>query len=374
MAETLSLFSLAFDIEAVHAEHRLWLESEGRRGRRAHFRRSDLTAVNLSGYQFAGASLRGCIIRDVNFSGADLSGCDMVEAVLENVNLQGALLHSAIIKRAHLYNVEFEAADLSDADFAESAASEVSFAGARMVRASLRDAVVQGADFSNVQMQEAILRGADCTGARFDYADLSGADCRSTIFDYGSFSHTIVTDAHFKGASLKAIHLSAVDFSRAFEVTFDLQTQVVMEERLRLEREQKQLVAERIQLDEMGQRLSAAKKRMDERETTFAANKIFFDQAVDFMKWVAVVYGIMCILWLGISSILLHLTFSRLSQIGIDRISGIVAGVGLVLILSFLSLFFALKTRSILLKITEQKSNVTQEKDAAVAANNGIIH
>ena len=73
------------ELKAVLDQHRLWLESGGKQGKRA-----DLEGVNLEGVNLVGANLVGAYLVDAYLADANLHG-----AILRGVNLNGANLRFA---------------------------------------------------------------------------------------------------------------------------------------------------------------------------------------------------------------------------------------------------------------------------------------
>jgi uncharacterized protein YjbI with pentapeptide repeats len=75
----------ADELKAILYAHKLWLESDGKKGERANLRRADLRVANLSG-----ADLRRAYLRGADLSGANIdysawplwcgSGCVKVDA------------------------------------------------------------------------------------------------------------------------------------------------------------------------------------------------------------------------------------------------------------------------------------------------------
>lgn len=120
--------------------------------------RRDLDGADLRGVVFRGEDLAR-----YDFGGACLAGCDMREVNLEYADLSHA--------------------DLTGADLTGAYLGRASFAGAEMTKATIK---------------HAILAGAVLTGASLPQADVTGAD----------FKGAIVTDAYFdKDAEQKALNL-----------------------------------------------------------------------------------------------------------------------------------------------------------------------
>ena len=71
-------------------DHRRWVESEGKEGRRAN-----LGLANLQNADLSGANLQGAFIAEANLQGANLGRGNLREADLIGANLQGAILNAA---------------------------------------------------------------------------------------------------------------------------------------------------------------------------------------------------------------------------------------------------------------------------------------
>jgi Pentapeptide repeats (8 copies) len=121
----------AFD--SAMKEHRAWLDSGKKKGKRASFRYSffsghDMSGFNLEGAELAGArfmrtNLHDAVLRDASLNSADLSGAilrnadlsraNLVFANLRDADLRGAILHQADLLGAELSNANIEGVDLS---------------------------------------------------------------------------------------------------------------------------------------------------------------------------------------------------------------------------------------------------------------------
>lgn len=117
--------------------------------------------VNLAGLNlrsdFAGANLRGTLLKGIDFSGANLHranlrGVDFSDADLSEANLSAAKLGGADLSGAFLSN-----ADLTNADLHRASLALANLSGANLSGANLREATLTNANFS----------GANLTNARF---------------------------------------------------------------------------------------------------------------------------------------------------------------------------------------------------------------
>ena len=136
-------------------EHQLWLESNGRNGKKA-----DLSNKNLIGADLEGANLRGANLRGANLIGANLIGANLREANLIEAYLIGAYLIGANLREASLI--------------------EASLIEASLIEANLREANLRGANLKGAYLRGANLRGANLEGAYLERANLIGADLEGT--------------------------------------------------------------------------------------------------------------------------------------------------------------------------------------------------
>jgi len=137
--------------KALH-DHCRWVESEGRKGKRA----------NLARFDLKGADLFGCNLRSANLSkgrlpNADLSDCDLENANLENADLRGASLawtnlRNANLRGACLRDADLRWADLKWADLSEADLSRANLSGADLSDATLTGAKLRGARVKNTTL------------------------------------------------------------------------------------------------------------------------------------------------------------------------------------------------------------------------------
>ncbi len=129
------------EIQAVLEEHRLWLDSNREKGKRA---------------DFSGKNLQEAHLVDENLRMANLFGANLEGANLEGANLFGANLEGAILRRANLY-------------------------GANLRRAILRRAILRRANLFGAILEGANLFGANLFGANLFGANLEGANLNGVI-------------------------------------------------------------------------------------------------------------------------------------------------------------------------------------------------
>lgn len=87
------------ELDRILVEHKTWLITENRHGKRADLRNTDLSERDLQG---------------VNLQKAQLNGASLIEAILTSANLQQAELHQADLTEATLIKTDLRGADLFD--------------------------------------------------------------------------------------------------------------------------------------------------------------------------------------------------------------------------------------------------------------------
>ena len=92
------------ELKTILEQHTLWLDSNGKEGKRAN-----LTCTNLTG-----ADLTGADLTDADLTWADLTGANLTSADLYGACLYGANLFGADLTGANLIDSELEYANLND--------------------------------------------------------------------------------------------------------------------------------------------------------------------------------------------------------------------------------------------------------------------
>jgi hypothetical protein len=128
------------DIKKILEDHKLWLETGGKEGKRAYLRGADLSEADLQRANFSDADLQRADLRRANLSDADLDEAYLIGADLVDADLRGAYL-----RRANLNGADFR--------------------GAYLIGADLRGADLRGADLRGAYLLRAYLNGADLSDA-----------------------------------------------------------------------------------------------------------------------------------------------------------------------------------------------------------------
>ena len=98
------------ELKTILEQHKLWLDSDGEKGKHANLTHADLSGANLSGANLSGANLYGAYL-----TFADLTGADLTCAYLYGACLYGANLTRANLYGADLINSDLEYSNLTDA-------------------------------------------------------------------------------------------------------------------------------------------------------------------------------------------------------------------------------------------------------------------
>ncbi|WP_018632718.1 pentapeptide repeat-containing protein [Neomegalonema perideroedes] len=120
---------------------------------------------------------------------ADLTGANLREADLEGGDFSKAILRRADLAEAKALSVSFRGADLREADFAYAKLSGADFSGADLRGTSLVFADLRGADLKGADLTGAFAPGALFFGARLAGARLELRDSENPMIDLaGAFS------------------------------------------------------------------------------------------------------------------------------------------------------------------------------------------
>ena len=129
-------------LASILKEHHLWIESDGKSGKRADLSEKDLKNVDLMG-----ADLRKADLRKADLLGADLRVANLRGATLRGVDLRGADLAVADLCEADLCEADLRGADLREADLCEADLRRANLHGAKLEKAYLKGANLEGANF-----------------------------------------------------------------------------------------------------------------------------------------------------------------------------------------------------------------------------------
>ncbi len=138
-------------------EHRRWLLSGKKNGKRAVLAHAKLSKADLYAAYLPQVNLRYADLRDAELSEAYLSEADLQDADLLGANLTWANLDGARLQRVSLQEADLRWANLEGAD---------------LTGANLRWANLEGANLREAKLSEADLYGARLKNTDLEYANL----------------------------------------------------------------------------------------------------------------------------------------------------------------------------------------------------------
>ena len=116
-------------IKEVLEQHKIWLDSHGKEGKKAILKNMPMSGLNL----------KYADLRKADLSGSDLKNADLSYAYLRGANLNDTDLTGANLKFATLIRASLRGANLSDADLRNTDLTGADLINASLYRADLRD-------------------------------------------------------------------------------------------------------------------------------------------------------------------------------------------------------------------------------------------
>ena len=153
------------DISRILEEHKKWLDSEGKEGKRADLCHTDLIGKNLEGAILKDANLKDADLISANLSGVNFEGANLEDANLMDANLTRAILKGANLKNANLYSANLSGANLEGANLKDAMLYRAHIYDANLARANLQGANLGYAIITNVDLACAILKDVNLNGA-----------------------------------------------------------------------------------------------------------------------------------------------------------------------------------------------------------------
>lgn len=120
------------ELQIILEDHKKWLETDGKQGKKASFREAVLYGINLRD-----SDLRKADLYMVNLSQADLNGALLGEADLSRADLSRADLSRADLTHANLSQANLNRADLTHANLQDSPLDYANLSNATLVFANL---------------------------------------------------------------------------------------------------------------------------------------------------------------------------------------------------------------------------------------------
>ena len=176
------------DLKNILSEHKTWLKTNGKKGKRANLEGFDLKGgsffkVELQKARLCRANLKRAYLGDANLEAADLEGANLQDANLESANLSSANLKYANLKYASLDGTDLSGANLRNANLEEAELEDAILTNANLQGANLEKACLCWAEIDDANLIDANLKDAKLNGASFDGACLDGANLSGTDFN-----------------------------------------------------------------------------------------------------------------------------------------------------------------------------------------------
>lgn len=109
------------ELNEILFEHKKWIETDGKEGKRANLSYMDLEYLDLShaelqGVDLSGVVLKGADLQHTDFSYAKMQGADLSGADAQCVKFNHANMSNANLSRANLCYTQLQYADMSNAN------------------------------------------------------------------------------------------------------------------------------------------------------------------------------------------------------------------------------------------------------------------
>jgi len=175
------------ELREILEQHRKWVETEGKEGKRADLQ---------------GADLREARLENANLEKANLQGAQLYMTHLENANLSQARLEMAVLFGAHLQGAHLGGAHMEKADLRVANLEGALVAGANLEEAHLEEAHLKKANLHGANLEDAHLVGANLQQADLQQANLHSADLSDSILEEAKIGSASLRNANLKNANL----------------------------------------------------------------------------------------------------------------------------------------------------------------------------
>lgn len=159
---------------------------------------------------FKGADLRGIRLATLRADGLDLAEADLRASSLNEVKWKGCILRDALLDGA-----DFTDAVLRLCDLDQARATKAIFVQARLENCTARGARFDGADMTGAVLTDTDFSRASLRGANLEGVSASGADFRGADLREARLLNAKVTDVDLRGADLTDADLQGADLRGA---------------------------------------------------------------------------------------------------------------------------------------------------------------
>lgn len=176
------------ELEKSLSLHKLWLDTDGKDGKKAVLKRHDLRKIDLRGKDLRKIELRQSNMAFAKLDGANLAGAsigdvNLFKASMEDCNLSGANAPNSDFSGVNANRVKFQAANLRAANLSKSQLEDSDFNSATLNQVDFRNAVLDRSNFRKAKLEN----------ARFNNSFLIGANLSRAILINSNFSSTNIT-------------------------------------------------------------------------------------------------------------------------------------------------------------------------------------
>lgn len=226
------------ELADIVSQHKKWLTSDNKAGKRA-----DLSGANLDGADLSNLDLSGAIIRGASLIGTNLSGCQLFHADFSDTNLRGANFSGASLiltdftgadlSRANLESTlaptnnptitnqydsiatakknrrgpTFKDANLAHANLTLSYCYLSDFSGANLESCCFFEANIEGATLSDNNLDSLNLSSSNAVNANFSNSQLCNANLQNTMLTGANMRGTNLMKSNICGANLRSASL-----------------------------------------------------------------------------------------------------------------------------------------------------------------------
>lgn len=221
-------FTLPAVVRERYISHQLWLETDGREGKRFRYYGPEMHGLSFAGLNLEKAHFRGENLYGMHFEGSNLKGADMGDADLQRATLTNCLLDGANLSRANMAFANANYISAREASFAGTNFQGTLLHEADLRECNMRDVNLQGTVAFGTSFTSSQMRNAHIFEAILEGADLRGVDFRGAEITRGHWNNADVAHASFKGASLIGVDFASTDFTVADDVHEEYQRIALM--------------------------------------------------------------------------------------------------------------------------------------------------
>jgi uncharacterized protein YjbI with pentapeptide repeats len=302
-------------------QHKIWLDSEGREGKRANLSSEDLRQADLRGADLRSVNMRGAMLDNLDVRGANFEDADLAEASLRYMHAP-----KVSFQRANFAGTNCEGAVFDGADLSYSEALSANFAHAHLQGTFMQAVNLRDANFAQANMSYASLVGASCRGVNlsytlFNHADLTHVDFREAYCLQTQFVNTNLAGTSFKDAHFEEMSFAESDFTQSLDVPIHYQNAGVQQEKVSLQEEKEALKKLESELKKKQSEVTEMKLKMQEQHTMVSSLVADEQRYVKALQILSKRMKIVSIIWFAILAITILATVITVASIPMDDLN-----------------------------------------------------